>query len=46
VLSRPPAPAELAALTAWARTAKLAGKQVVEDLVWALVNSKEFLYAH
>jgi len=46
VLSRPPTPAELEALTAYSRTAKVQGRQVVEDLVWALVNSKEFLYAH
>jgi len=46
VLSRPPTAAEVDALRTHAREAKLGPKQMVDDLVWALLNSKEFLYAH
>jgi len=46
VLSRQPTAAEVAAVEKYGRSAKLNPKQVADDLVWALINSKEFLYAH
>jgi len=47
VLSRPPTAAEVAAVTQYAReTGNKNPKQILDDLVWALINSKEFLYAH
>jgi len=46
ILSRYPTAAELAAAQGYAREAKVNGKQAVNDLVWALINSKEFLYRH
>ena len=46
ILSRGPTPAELATAEAYFGTAGLATKQAVDDLAWALVNTKEFLYRH
>jgi hypothetical protein len=46
ILSRPPTTAEVAALEKYVRSARLRPKQVTDDLVWALINSKEFLHAH
>lgn len=46
VLSRPPLPEEESEALAHAKESKLAIKQAADDLVWALVNSKEFLYRH
>jgi hypothetical protein len=46
VLSRPPLPAEEEAALAHGTESKLALKQATDDLVWALINSKEFLYRH
>ncbi len=46
VLSRLPTPAELAAVEQYAKTPGLTPKQALDDLAWALVNSKEFLYRH
>ncbi|MHC4848779.1 MAG: DUF1553 domain-containing protein [Planctomycetota bacterium] len=46
ILSRHPLPAELQAIRNHRRAAKLGARQALEDLVWALINSKEFLYAH
>lgn len=46
VLSRPPLPAELQEAMAHVTESKLGLKPATDDLVWALVNSKEFLYRH
>jgi len=46
VLSRYPAEGELAAARAYAGSEGLAPQQAAADLVWALVNTKEFLYRH
>jgi hypothetical protein len=46
VLSRPPLPEELRAVVAEGGSSKSANKEMIDDLVWALVNSKEFLYRH
>ena len=46
ILSRRPTVAELEAITKYARNARLSPKQVADDLVWALINTKEFLYRH
>ena len=46
VLSRPPLAAEEQEALAHGGESKLAVKQATDDLIWALVNSKEFLYHH
>jgi hypothetical protein len=46
ILSRPPQPGEFAAIRDYTAEAKLNPQQAAQDLVWALVNSKEFLYRH
>jgi hypothetical protein len=46
VLSRHPTQDELAAATKYFRDSKLEQRQALADLVWALINSKEFLYRH
>jgi hypothetical protein len=46
ILCRPPTDAELAVVTEYATAPGITGEQVAEDLAWALVNSKEFLYRH
>ncbi|MHC4959301.1 MAG: DUF1553 domain-containing protein [Planctomycetota bacterium] len=46
ILSRPPTPTELAAVDRYRRKSRLAPHQLVQDVVWALINSKEFLHAH
>lgn len=46
VLSRPPLPEEESEALAHGFENKQGAKQAVDDLVWALVNSKEFLYRH
>ncbi len=46
ILSRYPTPAELRAATQYFETPDLQPKQAADDLAWALVNTKEFLYRH
>lgn len=46
VLSRYPAPEELAAAEAYLRSPELNRRQALNDLTWALVNTKEFLFRH
>jgi hypothetical protein len=46
ILSRNPTPAELAAAEKYFQTDGLSYKQAEEDLSWALINTKEFLYRH
>jgi len=46
VLSRYPTREELEALRAYSQTSEAKGWQVWYDLVWALMNSSEFLYRH
>jgi Protein of unknown function (DUF1553)/Protein of unknown function (DUF1549) len=46
ILSRLPTEAELTVAKTYARTSRVNAKQAVDDLVWALINSKEFLYRH
>jgi hypothetical protein len=46
ILSRPPTPGELAAAKAYFKTPGLNRNQAAQDLAWALINSKEFLYRH
>jgi len=46
ILSRYPTPAELAAAEDYAQSGGLAARQAAHDLVWALINTKEFLYRH
>jgi hypothetical protein len=46
ILSRYPTQAESASAQRYFGTDGLAPKQAMDDLAWALVNSKEFLYRH
>jgi hypothetical protein len=46
VLSRYPTEAELTTIEPYFQTKGIAAKQATEDLAWALINSKEFLYRH
>ena len=45
-LSRPPTEEELGAIMAHQKEHKVWGPQLAADLIWALVNTKEFLYRH
>ncbi|MHC4470090.1 MAG: DUF1553 domain-containing protein [Planctomycetota bacterium] len=46
ILSREPTPQELAVAERYAKATRLSPKQAAEDLAWALINTKEFLYRH
>lgn len=46
ILSRYPTDEERAAAQQYFQTAGLKPKQALDDLVWALINNKEFLYRH
>ncbi|MBU0606809.1 MAG: DUF1549 and DUF1553 domain-containing protein [Armatimonadetes bacterium] len=46
ILSRRPTEAELTAAEKHFQTPGLSPKQAVDDLAWALINSKEFLFRH
>ena len=46
ILSRPPTQAEIAEALKYAKEGKMGVKEAAEDLAWALINSKEFLYRH
>ncbi len=46
LLSRYPTPAELEVAKEYFKMRDTGQKQAVEDLAWALVNTKEFLYRH
>ncbi len=46
VLSRPPTAEELRKVSAWRESSGLRGRDLVTDLVWALINSEEFLHRH
>ena len=46
ILSREPTQAELAAAEKYAKSRGMSSKQAAEDLAWALINTKEFLYRH
>lgn len=46
ILSRPPEPAELEIAQRVLQTSDGLRRQGAEDLAWALINSKEFLYKH
>jgi len=46
ILSRDPTPAELATAQEYFSTPGLNQNEATQDLAWALINSKEFLYRH
>ena len=46
IVSRHPTPAELETADKYFEVAGTNQKQAVDDLAWALINSKEFLYRH
>lgn len=46
ILSRHPTEKEIADVREYGKTSGLSGKQSAEDLAWALVNTKEFLFRH
>ena len=46
VLTRKPTESELQVVADYAQASGLPPKQAAEDLVWALINTKEFLYKH
>lgn len=46
LLSREPSPQEQSAAESYFMTPGLNAKQAADDLAWALINTKEFLYRH
>jgi hypothetical protein len=46
ILSRPPTQGEVAAVVEYSQRSGLEPVQVANDLSWALINTKEFLYRH
>ncbi|MFB3895351.1 MAG: DUF1553 domain-containing protein [bacterium] len=46
VLSRFPTPAEIEIANTYFSTQGISQKQAADDLVWVLINTKEFLYRH
>lgn len=46
ILARPPTPDEMASALRYGQDSGLPLRQAAEDLMWALINSKEFLYRH
>ncbi|MGD8452533.1 MAG: DUF1553 domain-containing protein [Phycisphaerae bacterium] len=46
ILSRYPTPAELEAVDAYLNADGVDRRQAVNDVVWALINSKEFVFRH
>ncbi|MCP5112027.1 MAG: DUF1553 domain-containing protein, partial [bacterium] len=46
ILSRMPSPDELRAITSYSQSGVVNKREAAVDLVWALVNSAEFLYRH
>ena len=46
ILSRHPTEVELKAVEEYAQSPGVDPRQAVNDLAWALINTKEFLYRH
>lgn len=46
ILARYPTEPEAAAADAYFKTPGLTAKQASDDIIWALINSKEFMYRH
>ena len=46
ILARPPDAGELEVATAYYKTPGINPKQATDDVAWALINSKEFLFRH
>jgi hypothetical protein len=46
ILSRYPSPSEATVAENYFKSGGLGPKQAADDLTWALINSKEFLYRH
>jgi hypothetical protein len=46
VLSRLPTEKELTKITTYADSTSASGRELAEDLVWALLNQPEFIYIH
>ena len=46
ILSRFPTDSELQAVTEYSQSGVARGRLAIVDLIWALINSPEFLYRH